>query len=1007
MRCYSRTLISACTILFAAALLCSAQVVPDSKGRDFWLTFLPNFHNGEPNFSAAQRLQHELQIYIAAERPTKGTISWRRRDGTTGSQSFTISDVRNIYRFATFYQGLELKGYSGSGAPLDFVNSQNETPAPQHFRVQADDDVTIYALNQAPLTSEAFLVLPADAIAEDYVVMAYDSDVGSNSSQTPNSGTTPSQFAIVATEDSTNVTVRPSVPTIKNSTASAVTFRLNKGESYLVQADPRRNIRGDLTGSIIRASKPVALFAGQTRATIPIELRSSLQSRDCLIEQMNPVQTWGKSAFVTPFAQPSDDQNVGYDIYRVVAAFDSTEVFVNGNRRSMLMEGDFFEDKLDGANEITTTRPTLTAQFKKSSGPTGSAAPPGFPDSTIYGDPLMMLVPPAEQFMSSYRFVSIQSYKYVQVGNQQVVNDSVYKEQWLNVVIPDEGIATLQLDGNSVPASLFKPIASSGFSYANIQLRDGVHNISSDTLFGIYVYGYGGAVSYGYIGGMAFRPLDVFPPVFLGSIQCGGFRGRVADSVLSDTKVRSITVIPGSDTNTVLELPQFNPPQPVVPFSVRLQDEYLDGSIGIEAIDGVQQKNRQTIRLAGFTVAPAGARQDRTLVKRGSVVAVGRERCDSMEIENYGSYPRTFTASFTGASRVDEPQPMTLQPGERRMLRYCRRGTAPQLTLDTLVFSDTCLRRPVAEMTFEEKQDKQGPTIQNKSAACDSVVRIEILDESSSDLGLQDVRILDSVLVNCSIDTTINKPLIKEFNVRLLQPYRDAIYGFEATDSAGNVSRRIDTIPGFMMSIGGSLDPVVRHPMGMHPIGSIVCDTLELQNVGLTAHTFSNVFIHGNTVFSVPQSQFEIAVTPSGRSALIVCFSPTVADTAKTLYDTLDFEANCLVRRIILSGRGSGKAYQGISRCDAPVNVVSRRLGRPLIAPQPASDVVVITFGEADVRNCTIRLVDLMGTVVWERAWSGEPTSAVSIDCSDVPNGHYGCQIVTDQTQVVPVVISR
>lgn len=1006
MRCYSRILITACIIVVAGALLCPAQVVPDSKGRDFWLTFLPNFHNNESNLSAAERLQHELQIYIAAERPTKGTISWRKRDGTTQSQAFTIADVRTIHRFAIFYQGIELKGYSGSGAPLDFVNSQNETPAPQHFRVQADDDVTVYALNQAPLTSEAFLILPTDALAEDYVVMSYDTDVGSNTNPSVNSATTPSQFAIVASEDSTDVTVRPSVPTIKNSTMAAVTVRLDKGQSYLVQADPRRSIRGDLTGSIVRASKPVAVFSGQMRATVPIEIRSSLQSRDCLIEQMNPVQTWGKSAFVAPFAQPSDDQEVGYDVFRVVAAFDSTEVFVNEQRRAMLMEGEFYQDKLLGAYEITTTRPTLTAQFKKSSG-IPSSFPGGPGDTTEYGDPLMMLVPPAEQFMNSYRFVSIQSFEYEQVGNRQILTDSVYKEQWLNVVIPDEGIPSLQLDGNSVPAGLFKPIASSGFSYASIKMRDGVHNISADTLFGIYVYGYGGAVSYGYIGGMAFRPLDVFPPVFLGAIQCGAFRGRIADSVLSDTKVRSITVIPGTDTNTVLEIPRFNPPQAIVPFSVRLQDDYLDGSIGIEAIDGVQQKNRQTIRLAGFTVAPSGARQDRALVRRGSVIAVGRERCDSIEIENYGTYPRTFTASFTGASRVDEPQPVTLLPGERRMLRYCRTGTAPQLTLDTLVFSDSCLRRPVAEMTFEEKQDKQGPTIQNTSVACDSIVRISIFDESSSDLGLQDVRILDSVLVNCTVDTTVNKPLEKEFAVRLLQPYRDAIYGFEATDSAGNVSRRIDTIPGFMMSIGGSLDPVIRHQMGMHPIGSIICDTLELQNIGITAQTFSNVFLHVNTIFSVPQSQFEIALTPSGRAALIVCFSPTVADTSKTLTDTLGFEANCLVRRIILSGRGSGKAYQGISRCDVPVNVVSRRLGRPLIAPQPANDVVVISFGEANVRACTIRLVDLMGAVVWERSWSGEPTSAVSIDCSDVPNGHYGCQIITDQTQVVPVVIAR
>lgn len=447
-------------LLLAAFLVgglpCSAQDVPDSKGRDFWITFLPNFHNGEPQgITGADRLQHELQIYIGAERPTKGTISWRRRDGSTQSQAFTITDPRNIYRFATFYQGIELKGYSGSGGALDFVNSQNEKIAPQHVRVQADDDVTVYALNQAPLTSEAFLVLPSDALAEDYVVMAYSTDIGANNTANVSAATTPSQFAVVATEDSTDVTIRPSVATVENVTASPVTVRMNKGESYLVQADPRSNSRGDLTGSVVRASRPVAVFAGHNRATIPIEIRSSLQSRDCLIEQMNPVQTWGKSAFVAPFAQPSDDRGVGYDVYRVVAAFDSTEVFVNGQRRTMLMEGEFYQDELLGAFEITTTRPTLTAQFKKSSGVPSSN--PGNTDTSEYGDPLMMLVPPAEQFMNSYRFISIQSYTYRQVGALQLIDDSVYKEQWLNVVIPNEGIASLKLDGKPVASSLFKP----------------------------------------------------------------------------------------------------------------------------------------------------------------------------------------------------------------------------------------------------------------------------------------------------------------------------------------------------------------------------------------------------------------------------------------------------------------------------------------------------------------------------------------------------------------------
>jgi hypothetical protein len=37
-------------------------------------------------------------------------------------------------------------------------------------------------------------------------------------------------------------------------------------------------------------------------------------------------------------------------------------------------------------------------------------------------------------------------------------------------------------------------------------MADGAHTIDSPRLMGLYVYGYGEAVSYGYVGGMAFVP---------------------------------------------------------------------------------------------------------------------------------------------------------------------------------------------------------------------------------------------------------------------------------------------------------------------------------------------------------------------------------------------------------------------------------------------------------------------------------------------------------------------
>jgi ATP-dependent Clp protease protease subunit len=44
-------------------------------------------------------------------------------------------------------------------------------------------------------------------------------------------------------------------------------------------------------------------------------------------------------------ALPSTELGIGYDIFRVVAGFDSTEVFVDGQSRRMLMAGEYTAGK--------------------------------------------------------------------------------------------------------------------------------------------------------------------------------------------------------------------------------------------------------------------------------------------------------------------------------------------------------------------------------------------------------------------------------------------------------------------------------------------------------------------------------------------------------------------------------------------------------------------------------------------------------------------------------------
>ncbi|MCX7736491.1 MAG: IgGFc-binding protein, partial [Candidatus Kapabacteria bacterium] len=215
-------------LFFSFANLKSSDISFDSKGTDFWLTFMPNFHNGRTNFPP-EIPNDSIYIFITSEVPTKGKITFKNFNNQTFTQDFTITDPSKIYVFKRHYYDFELRGYNDSGN--NWSRNQNETPAVQTFNITSDDEVTVYALSQAVTTSDAFLVLPTDVLGDEYLVMSYNSD-GRNA---VGNSRTPSQFVIVAVEDSTRVRIDPATETYSNG-LNIQNITLQKGQAYLVQA---------------------------------------------------------------------------------------------------------------------------------------------------------------------------------------------------------------------------------------------------------------------------------------------------------------------------------------------------------------------------------------------------------------------------------------------------------------------------------------------------------------------------------------------------------------------------------------------------------------------------------------------------------------------------------------------------------------------------------------------------------------------------------------------------
>lgn len=454
-----------------------------TRGRDFYVAYLPNYHNG------GDSAPDSLYLFIVADEQTNGTISYTNNLGQTQIQTFSITNPQQIYVHRVQYRQFELFGYNNNGT---FVTpNENERTSPRIFRITTDRDVAVYALNQALTTSDATLVLPVTALGTEYYIMSYPSDGVLNSNGTLNSQYTPSQFVVVGVEDGTDVTIYPTAPTTETG-IQVKNIRLNRGQAMLFQAEfSRTNLNYDLTGTRVVATNKVAVFAGHQRALLPVTMRGILSSRDHLYEQMIPRSVWGTTYIITPLAEP---QGVGTptqnatDLYRVVAAENNTQLTINGRLVATLQRGQFYQAPLQQPALLEASQPVMVALFKRSFS-VGS--------TLQLGDPFMMIIPPRRQYLSRYRFQSCQV-THPSGGN-------TYFQQFITVVTTPNNVDSIRLDGVKLVAD-FKPVPNTCYVYANLPVTDGAHTIESHRLFGLYVYGYGYADSYGYVGGMAFLP---------------------------------------------------------------------------------------------------------------------------------------------------------------------------------------------------------------------------------------------------------------------------------------------------------------------------------------------------------------------------------------------------------------------------------------------------------------------------------------------------------------------
>ena len=403
-------------------------------GNDFWVSFMQNYN-----------VPTNCIIYITSPQGATGTVSM---PGSGWSQNFTVGANASI--------GIQIPAAQNP----NIENSNVVLNKGVH--VVSNNPIAVYAANQRNASSDATLVLPVQALGDQYMIMSYT--VLSNN---------PSEFIIIGIENNTSIQIIPKAAVIGGVGANVpFDITLNAGEVYMVQS------YGDLTGSTVKATNlnscnNFAVFAGNKCANVP----TTCSYCDHLYEQMLPLKTWGKNYITSPLMTRSSDQ------FRILAMENSTSIQINGGTPINLNAGQYYETSLSQASFITSNNPISVAQYSQ-----------GTSCDNVTSDPFMIILSPVEQFIDNIVF--------------QAFSTSVINQFYTNIITKTANTNLVTLDGSTLTGWSTVP-SNNLFSYIRINIDQGTHILDSDSGFTAIVYGFGNVDSYGYLAGANVKALQI------------------------------------------------------------------------------------------------------------------------------------------------------------------------------------------------------------------------------------------------------------------------------------------------------------------------------------------------------------------------------------------------------------------------------------------------------------------------------------------------------------------
>ena len=392
--------------------------------------------------------------------------------------------------------------------PRRDVNGTSQGPLAYHVRAS----IPITACQFNPLenigvkSNDGSLLLPANVLGRYYLVMSREQTYDYLRSFLTVIAVTPGETEVSV--DVTAPTLAGVVPHLEP--GDTVTRTLRQYDVLNIETDAAA---ADLTGSVVYADKPVAVYGGGECVNVPNTEHCGADGscewaptvacerhEDCfeyitgfcdhVESQLWPVEAWGKEYLCAK----SFDRALEKDAWRVLASEDGTRVETLPPQAELpiLNRGEWAEFLSDEHFLLVADKPVMVGQFLSGQdAPTpGKVSEEG--DANI-GDPAFIVIAPSEQFRDDYVFLA----------------PPKYELDYVSIVAPLD--TAVRFDGAPVAHEAWQPLGDTDWRVARFRIEDGTHHVDADDPVGVYVYGYDHHVSYGYPAGLDLRAINQDP----------------------------------------------------------------------------------------------------------------------------------------------------------------------------------------------------------------------------------------------------------------------------------------------------------------------------------------------------------------------------------------------------------------------------------------------------------------------------------------------------------------